>query len=438
MPIETAHEVYAALSDYIGDPTGSGHLDHEHTMVLGEGLRLATGTDTSTGRAAQPATETATETATERPAETTAEFAGDATGHTAVQPDQAAAQGRTPDAGPEPAPQPQPQPRPESEPEPEPERPADPEPTQVGVPVFYDEGSGVGWISPGDSRGLRDEEPRRTSPPPPPPLPEPEAKPLFAPDPPGGRPRRGWPEPESSGFAPTPGPSTGSLPPVWGPDADRPPPDEDDGWDQQQAGRGWLRLAGVVAGVLLLIVAVIVAFNFGRGPGGAANPVHQGSPSPGKASSSAGQVLPIVGVRDFDPEANPPEENPQMAPLAVDGDPGTAWQTMTYYGNPQLGGLKDGVGLVVDLGKQQSVSSVSLQLVGSPTSLEVFTDGSSGTAPTSISGLDKVASATGAGTHVDLHLKHQVTTEYLVIWLTSLPPASGGYKGQIAEITVRS
>ena len=442
VPIETAQEVAAALSDFIGDPTSSGHLDHEHTMVLGEGLRLATGTRTTLHRHGGPAGHRAGHrdgygAARGDDGGVRRGRDGDTTGHTAVQPDQAAAQGRTPDAGPEPAPHPAPAPARVGV-GPEPERPADPEPTQAGVPVFYDEGSGVGWISPGDSRGLREEEPRRTSPPPPPPLPEPEAKPLFAPDPPGGRPRRGWPEPESSGFAPTPGPSTGSLPPVWGPDADRPPPDEDDGWDQQQAGRGWLRLAGVVAGVLLLIVAVIVAFNFGRGPGGAANPVHQGSPSPGKASSSAGQVLPIVGVRDFDPEANPPEENPQMAPLAVDGDPGTAWQTMTYYGNPQLGGLKDGVGLVVDLGKQQSVSSVSLQLVGSPTSLEVFTDGSSGTAPTSISGLDKVASATGAGTHVDLHLKHQVTTEYLVIWLTSLPPASGGYKGQIAEITVRS
>ncbi|HET7357673.1 MAG TPA: protein kinase family protein [Nocardioidaceae bacterium] len=470
VPVETAQEVAAALSDFIGDPTGTGPLDHEHTMVLGDGLRLGAGagaaTDTSTDTSTDSAAEQPPEQPTEQPTETTAEFAGEATGDTAAQPDQQAAQEPADPAVPEPAapapaapapaaPEDEPAPAPaapqdESDPEPAasedepeaqpaPERSTDPEPTQAGAPVFYDEGSGVGWISPGDSRGLREEEPRRTPPPPPPPLPEPEPKPLFAPDPPGGRPRRGWPEPASSGFAPTPGPHTGSLPPVWGPDADQPPPDEDEGWEEhQRAGRGWLRLASVVAGVLLLIVAVIVAFNFGRGSGGAASPVHRSSPSQTKASTPTGQVLPVVGVRDFDPEADPPEENPQMAPLAVDGDPGTAWQTMTYYGNPQLGGLKDGVGLVLDLGKQQSVSDVALQLVGSPTSLEVFADGSSGTAPTSISGLAKVASVTGAGTHLDLQLKHPVTTQYLVIWLTSLPPASGGYKGQIAEITVRS
>jgi hypothetical protein len=431
VPMGTAQEVAAALSDFIGDSAGTGQHDHEHTMVLGEGLRLgassgATAADivAATGEhgAAAPAREPAPE-----PAAPQDEAEPEATApETEPEPEPATENDRVP----EPA---------DPDGQPPPERPTDPEPTQAGAPVFYDEGSGVGWISPDDSQGLREEEPRRTPPPPPPPLPEPEPKPLFAPDPPGGRPPRGWPEPASTGFAPTPGPNTGSLPPVWGPDADQPPPDEDDGWeDHQRAGRGWLRLAGVVAGILLLIVAVIAAFNFGRGSGGAATPAHQSSPSQGKASASAGQVLPIVGVRDFDPEADPPEENPQMAPLAVDGDPSTAWQTMTYYGSPQLGGLKDGVGLVVDLGKQQSVSSVSLLLKGSPTSLEVFADGSSGTAPTTISGLDKVGAVTGAGTHVDLQLKQPVTTQYLVIWLTSLPPASGGYKGQIAEITVRS
>ena len=458
VPIETAQEVAAALSDFIGDPTASGPVEYEHTMVLGEGLKLGAGaaaagasyasgtaagdtttTTTSTGvtstGASDPAGGVATDRAAEQPAETTADIA--------AEPDTTSDATPADDAGDAHEPEPEQPPEPESdEPAtvlvPEPDSDADPEPTQAGVPVFYDEDSGVGWISPEDSRGLREEERRRTPPPPPPPLPEPEPKPLFAPDPPGGRPRRGWPETESTGFTPTPGPHTGSLPPVWGPDADRPPPDEPDGWDEQRAGRGWLRLAGVITGVLLLIVAVIVAFNVGRGSGGAASPVHRSSPSGHQTSASPGQVLPIVGVRDFDPEANPPEENPQLAPLAVDGDPSTAWRTVTYYGNPQLGGLKDGVGLVVDLGKQQPVSSVSLQLKGSPTSLEVFADPGAGTAPTSTSGLDKVAGATGAGTHVDLHLKHPATTEYLVIWLTSLPPASGGYMGQIAEITVRS
>ena len=30
------------------------------------------------------------------------------------------------------------------------------------------------------------------------------------------------------------------------------------------------------------------------------------------------------------------------------------------------------------------------------------------------------------------------STRYLLVWLTKLPPADGGFRGEIAEITVRS
>ena len=33
---------------------------------------------------------------------------------------------------------------------------------------------------------------------------------------------------------------------------------------------------------------------------------------------------------DFDPQGDPPEENPDDAANAVDGDPGTSWSTSTY------------------------------------------------------------------------------------------------------------
>ena len=35
--------------------------------------------------------------------------------------------------------------------------------------------------------------------------------------------------------------------------------------------------------------------------------------------------------------------------LAYDGDPTTRWRTVQYFGNPKLGNLKRGVGLVLDL-----------------------------------------------------------------------------------------
>ncbi|HET6625183.1 MAG TPA: protein kinase family protein [Nocardioidaceae bacterium] len=382
MPIETAHEICAALSDFIGDPAGM-QVGPEATTVLDRDELTTEPTETGGQHKATPAV----------PA--------------------------TPD----------------------------PEATQAGAPLFFDDDTGVGWVSPARSRGLRSDEDQRYRPAPPPPFPEPEPRPLFAPDPPGGH-RRRLPEDTQ---APRPaeyptdyhtgghsGPGTGSLPPVWGPDADRPEdPEQTDGRESRDAGKNWLRLAAIVAGCLVLLFAVIVAFKLGRDTD--QPPADTTGPSPSQATNAPSGPVRIAGVSDFDPQGDAPqEENPDQAPLAVDGDPATAWGTLTYEGNPELGLLKDGVGLVVDLGKPVEVSTVDLTLVGRPTSLDILAADKGASAPTSTDGLTRVASAQDAGPKVNLKLEEPVTTRYLVVWLTSLPPVPGGFKGQIAEIAVRS
>ena len=62
-------------------------------------------------------------------------------------------------------------------------------------------------------------------------------------------------------------------------------------------------------------------------------------------------------MRDLDPQGQDGQENPEDVGLAVDGNPETGWRTSTYYRRADLGGLKDGVGLVVDLGGPREVDS---------------------------------------------------------------------------------
>jgi hypothetical protein len=270
-------------------------------------------------------------------------------------------------------------------------------------------------------------------------LPDPEPKPLFAP----GPPRAAAQTPGSGGLDDPAGPvrgmhsshGTGSLPAVWGPD-ETPVRDDDRDWGGRDTSTDWLKLAASLAVVVLLVLAVIFAFNLGRGTGG--SPSAGPSEEPAASDEPAAPVQ-IAGVTDLDP---PPsgngEENPELAPLAIDGDPSTAWQTMTYYGNPRLGLLKDGVGLVVDLGEAQEVSSVQVTLQGSPTNLEVYASPEGTGPPGGVDGLRRVAGANGAGGKTDLTLDEPVTTQYLVVWLTSLPPTDDGYRGRVAEILVRS
>ena len=229
------------------------------------------------------------------------------------------------------------------------------------------------------------------------------------------------------------------MPATWGPD----PAQDDDhwqtgSWDDEAPGTSWLRLAAVLAGVLVLVVGLVFAFNLGRGSGEDNSTAQDTSSTSPSRSATTSAPLRISGVTDFDPQGDPPEENPELAPLAIDGRPGTAWQTMTYRGNPKLGGLKNGVGLLVDLGKPQKVSKVKVTLMGSPTSLQILAAPDAVAAPSSTDGLDTVATEDGAAGRADLTLKKPVTTQWLVVWLTSLPAAPGGFQGRVAEISVAS
>jgi serine/threonine protein kinase len=211
---------------------------------------------------------------------------------------------------------------------------------------------------------------------------------------------------------------------------------EDTGSFSGKEGRSWLKLAAFVALCIALLVGTFVAFDLTRGKGDTPS-----SPDTTQSTTPApiGTPIRIVGARDFDPEGDPPEENPDQVPLAIDGKPDTGWRTLTYKDDPHLGGLKSGVGLVLDLGSQQEVGSVTVTLVGAPTDLEVYVappgvDNS----PAELADTRRVAGTTAEGTQAVIRLDPKPRTRFVLVWLTKLPPASGGFRGEVAEVAVRS
>lgn len=197
---------------------------------------------------------------------------------------------------------------------------------------------------------------------------------------------------------------------------------------------GGARRIAAVSAVVLVVVAMVVAFEIGR-EGGGDTGRHPAAGPTTKAAADA--PLKAVAVDDFDPEGHPSTENPDEVPRATDGNPGTGWTTLTYT-RPDLGGLKSGVGLRVDLGRDRTVDSVDLLLKGSPTDLALYAaPRGESTAPRALDGLRRVARVRGAGRKVTLRPSAPVKTRYLIVWLTSLPPVGGGYRGEIDELTVR-
>ena len=296
-------------------------------------------------------------------------------------------------------------------------------PTEAGMPVFDDDE--VSWLRT-----------RSTPPPPPPPFEEPPERPLFAPDPPGGvrRPRI----PPVPAEAPVPPGATDYWPWETG-GGGAVGADDDTAEDERVPGRSWLRLAMVVGLAVLLLVAVVIAFNLGRGRTVLGGDPHDGR-TPAATSSATGTpgaVLKGVQARDFDPyDTSTGGENPETVGNVVDGDPATTWRTSRYDDQlgPRAPALKPGVGLLLDLGRTRTVTSVDVrELPGQATVSLSAADAVPTSAPTG----DPAASVTGSGRLTLTPGTGSVQGRYLVLWWTALPPVSGGFRAEIAEVVVR-
>lgn len=187
----------------------------------------------------------------------------------------------------------------------------------------------------------------------------------------------------------------------------------------------------ILLGILGTIAIVsILGFLVGRATNVIPSPVEKSSPT---------RTLPIVGAEDFDPQGDDKAENPKDAKFAIDEDRTTGWRTSSYFGNARLGGLKDGVGLSVDLGGPREVDSLRIRLAGRPTSFVVYaTPPEADGAPTSLRGLKRIAVVSNTGFDSSVTLPSGILTRHIVIWLTKLPEVSdGAFRGEIREITIR-
>ena len=392
LPIETAHEIAAALSDFVGDPATAAPVDVP--SMYDEPPAVAVTDPDAAEAAAVPAM---------------AAVAG--AGGSPPRPAERAED----DTEPGPAP------------EAEPEATADPEATMAAPsPIWTEEYA----------------EPEAWEPStPPPPLPAVAERPLFADHErrvPPGAPAPPPPRPAEPAGGPAPGPAgrdagndtTGTGSRYWPFDD----PDATGGFSGRE-GRSWLQLAAIVAVCVALVVAIFFAFDIGRSKDQPAAPTTTAPSTP----TATGSPIKVVAAHDFDPEGDPPEENPGQVPLAIDGNPATAWRTMTYKDDPHLGGLKSGVGIVLDLGSEQEVGSVQVTLGGKPTDLELWaTPPGDNDPPAELADTRRVTGLSADGTSALLRADPAVRTRFLVVWLTRLPAVTGGFRGEIAEVTVRS
>ena len=189
----------------------------------------------------------------------------------------------------------------------------------------------------------------------------------------------------------------------------------------------------VVIVILVLAVCALSGWLIGQ-PGSAArhHPARHASSAP--ASVPAGptshiQSLTPVRAATFDPYGS--GQDSQLARLAIDASPSTAWHT-DWYTTAKFGNLKPGTGLLIDMGREVTITSARINLgraAGADLQLRV------GATRASLASLHRVARVTDASGKVRLRLAKPARGRYVLIWFTTLPHnASGTFEASVYNV----
>jgi eukaryotic-like serine/threonine-protein kinase len=205
--------------------------------------------------------------------------------------------------------------------------------------------------------------------------------------------------------------------------------------------RGFLRHEGRLLGWVLALVAlaaVLVTVGLTLARNDLSNLFGDQQPpktSRAPASSAPPERVKVESASSFDPEADG-QENQDLASLAIDGSLETSWRTEGYNQNFGPGGIKHGVGLVLDLGRPQEVGRLKLTLT--PTGgTDVTIYGSNDQQPSSLEGLTKLSGTKTGEDQVSFNLEG--SHRYLLIWFSSLSPDENGkFRGGVANVTLTS
>ena len=196
----------------------------------------------------------------------------------------------------------------------------------------------------------------------------------------------------------------------------------------------WLGWTLVVVG--LVAALVIVGLTLNRSgvltlPG--TRPPSTQKPPP---TTARAEPLDIAEAQAYDPLAGG-HENDEDAHKAIDGDPSTDWKTDSYKRSPEFGGLKKGLGMVLDLGSPKQARELDLRLVNGGSDVEVY---GADSVPSSFDEwTDRLGSVSGAPRNATIRLSGDARYRYYLIWFTKLPAApEGGYQDGIAEASLKS
>jgi eukaryotic-like serine/threonine-protein kinase len=195
-------------------------------------------------------------------------------------------------------------------------------------------------------------------------------------------------------------------------------------------------IAGVCAiGLVALLISAVASKAKPDRPSASGPPSNSGQPTGTPPTATQNQQQATLGISNVTLLDPPPggdgTENVNDIPKAHDGNPDTAWPTLTYKRNASFGNLKPGVGLVFDLGKSTSISGVRITTTLPGSSLQVLV---SDTPATTVDGYQLLGQSDDTKPTTTVNVAPGTKGRYYLVWITKLVPVGAQFQADLAEV----
>jgi eukaryotic-like serine/threonine-protein kinase len=142
--------------------------------------------------------------------------------------------------------------------------------------------------------------------------------------------------------------------------------------------------------------------------------------------SAGGAPITIHATGNYDPSGSHADNHANTAPAATDGNASTFWYTQTYF-SQSFGGLKTGLGLVLEAGSAVKASRITVSTDTPGFTAQILAGDSLSTRPRGDSAVQTVGDRT-------TFTLRGATAKYYVLWISKLPP---GGLAHVNEVTAR-
>ncbi|MGE0214853.1 murein biosynthesis integral membrane protein MurJ [Mycolicibacterium sp.] len=190
----------------------------------------------------------------------------------------------------------------------------------------------------------------------------------------------------------------------------------------------------IIAVVLLATVLSRIFGDVGNGLGG--DELGLNAPtSTTQSAPGAGSTIKPVRATVFSPEGE--ADAPDLAGLAIDGDPSTVWPTDTYSDPAPFPSFKNGVGLMLQLPQPATIGAVTINVNSTGTSVQIRS--SSTPTPSSLEDTTALTQPTplepGSNT---IEVDGDAPTSNVLVWISTLGQVDGESRSDVSEITLNA